>query len=361
VSQSPNVLGAAGGESERVSVLGRVTALLDLGRPREAAAELQRGLAQTPEDHTLWYLLSLVWTELDDHQQALHAAQRAVSFDPQSAQAQRALGLALWNTQVMGRSLWRLRGWGSGNAGRITRPALAALHEALRLDPEDASTRTVLSGLQMQMGQLAQARTQLEAVLQGQPQHQAAQLGMANLALRLKQPAEAEQRAIQVLALDPLSGEALHLRARAQLQLGQPDQAFRTALAAVKLDPASAEAQARFAALIDEYLPRSFIGIWGLAWRELRNGYRRSRLSPEVRAQIDRIQANSGALPPPLLWTHPGLRLLLLGLVVVLSVLYVVLPTQPFLRTLLEVVRLVFFALVIWAWLRRRKHARGRR
>jgi len=254
--------------------------------------------------------MSLVQTSLGEHKQALDSARRAAALGPDSSEAQRTLGVTLWNTQVLGRPLGLL--WLShlGMRGGLAAPALAAMHESLRLDPHAAETYVALADMCVDLGDLKRGETHLKAALEQEPGSTEARLGLVKLALQHKKPAQAEQQALAVLALDSQSVRALELLARAQLRLRRPDQAFRSALAAIKLDPASTYAQMQFTALFDEYLPQpaaQFL-MFDKAVVSIRNAHRRTKLSPEVQAQLQQVRR-----PAPLGTASPAARLAMYG------------------------------------------------
>jgi len=286
----------------------RAVALLDLGRPKEAAAEVSRALAHFPEDASLWRLLSQLQTDLDDFPQALDAARRAVGLEPESSGGHIILGFALWNTQVRGKASGRLRRW--PGAWRVAQPALDAMQQALRLEPESEQAQLALAQLYLLMNQPRRATPLIEAVLHASPQQQTAQLYAADAQLQLGQLGAAEAQVRAVLASDPQCKAALHLLSRVSLRRGQAEEAFTAALSAIRLDPADAGAQAHFKSLVHEYLPLPL--AWqSPAWRVVivphavvlvpllalgvwvRTLYRVRRLSSSTRAQIRRVRGSS--------------------------------------------------------------------
>ncbi len=340
-----------------IGVWTRVSALLDLGRSREALGELGRALASAPEDAALWRVMSLVQISLGEHREALESARRAAALEPGSSDVQRTLGTALWNAQVLGRPmalLWlsRLRA-----GGGVAAPALAALHESLRLDPHDAETHVTLAGMQLDLGDLKRAETHLKVALEQEPGSAGARLGLAHLALRRKRPAQAEQHAKEVLAQDPQSVRALEVLARAQLRLRRPDQAFRSALAAVKLDPASTYAQMQFTALLDEYLPQPAAQFltFDKVVVSVRNAHRKTKLSPEVQEKLRQVRRPERVGTARL---TPRIRLAVYGVGAVLALISWLLSGNNFDRA-----EHIFFGtlyaglalLVIWTVVRRRR------
>lgn len=340
--------------AEEVGVWTRVSALLDLGRPQEARAEAGRALTSAPGDADLWRLMSHIQGSLGEHGRALESARRAAALEPESSEAHSTLGVALWNAQVLGQPPGWIRLSRLRRQGGVSEPALSALRESLRLDPSDTGTHVTLARMLLDLGRLKTAETHLQAALQQEPHSQAAHLGLARLALRRKRPAQAEQHTREVLAQDPQSLRALELLAQAQLKRRQPEQAFRSALAAVKLDPANVYAQAQFRALLDGYLPQPAAQtlIFDVAVVSVRNAYRRSRLSPEIRAQLGNVRRTE--LPVA---KRPVVRLMIFGAVALVMLVSLRVPRATFQR-----VETVFFVTlytglalwIIWTVVRRR-------
>lgn len=326
-------------------VWARVSALLDLGRSREAQAELGRALASTPDDAGLWRVLSHVQGSLGEHGEALVSARRAAALEPGSSEAQSTLGVALWNAQVLGQPAGWIRLSRLRRQGGVAAPALAAMHRALHLDPHDADTHTTLGGMYLSLNDLKRGETHLRAALGEEPHLGSAHLGLAHLALKRSQAAQAEEHARNVLAQDPQSVRALELLARAQLRQRQPDQAFRSALAAVKLDPASDYAQAQFRALHDGYLPQPAAQtlLFDAAMTSVRNAYRRTRLSPEVRMQLRQVQR-----PELPLVRRPLPRLLIIGVVAALVLLSLRVPHQTLQRIELTFFGALYAGIAVW-------------
>lgn len=294
--------------SETEQAWPRILALLDLGRPREAAAEATRALAHDPDDAALWRLLSQIYAELDDYPQALEAARRSVSLDPENSHSHLRLSISLWNAQVLGLSFGRFRRW--SGAWKAAEPALAAMHEALRLEPDNADALASLSQLHLMMNQPRQAHERAGAALHLEPQHRMAQLFLAQALLELRRLGEASELLRALLADDPNFAPALHLLSRVSLRQGRAEEAFTAALTAIRLDPANAEAQEHFKTLVHDYLPFPFswrspawrvailpqavvlvpflaLGIW------IRTHYRVRKLSPQTRAQIRRVRVST--------------------------------------------------------------------
>ncbi|WP_170928636.1 tetratricopeptide repeat protein [Deinococcus hopiensis] len=277
----------------------RATALLELGRPHEAAAELHQALAQSPGDALLWRLLSQAHTDLDQYGQALEAARKAVVCAPEDYASHYALGVALWNMQVRGR---RYNGL-FAPARRASAPVIAALREALRLEPGDPSVHATLGRMLLLVGEEREAEALFQAALHVQPRYVEGQLGLATVALRRKQAQEAHDLASRVLEDEPLHTGAMQLLARASLMQGEANAAFTTAFAAVRLRPADRQGREQLETLIETYLPRPFgkhspalrflivppalpAALMVAAWVWLRTLYRLQRLRPGVRAQV---------------------------------------------------------------------------
>ena len=305
----------------------RILAFLDLGRPAQAAAETIRALSRDPEDASLWRALSQIYTLQGEYPRALEAAERSVGLAPDSSGAHLSLGIAIWNVRVRGKKIW-------SGAGRAAQSALAAVNEALRLEPGSIDALLTLANLHLLMGKPRLAQPLIKAVLHAQPHHQTALLYLAEVWRQQKQPALAEQQLRRLLANDPNNAEALHLLSRISLRRGQAEEAFTAALAVIRLDPTNAGAQAHFKTLVQEYLPFPTsalryvvlphlivivpfvaLGIW------LRNLYRLRQLSPHTRMQIRRVRGFA------LNWRSPVV--LYLALCLVIFALVFALPHLP--------------------------------
>ncbi|BDP40836.1 hypothetical protein DAETH_08050 [Deinococcus aetherius] len=103
--------------AESASPLTRSSALLELGRPREALAVLREALLRDPDDPALLVRVVDLLVDLNEGPEALRMARRAVAADPGWA----------WTQVVLARAYRRL-----GQHGE----ALAAAREALRLEPD---------------------------------------------------------------------------------------------------------------------------------------------------------------------------------------------------------------------------------
>ncbi len=329
------------GPDDALVTFQRVSALLDLGRPQEAAGELSRALARSPDDPVLWRLMSLVRGDLNEYPEALEAARRAVALSPDESRSHVVLSVALWNAQVVGRRLTRMFPHApKTGVVAVSAPALAALREALRLDPHNTKAHIHLADVLLWLRKRAEAKRHYELALQDDPGSQDAQLGLARLTLK-RRPAEAERRVRSVLAEDPNSVPALQMLARTQLRRRQGKDALDTALAAVRLDPANAGAQQQFRETVGDYLPlpSGKIQMLDAAFVWTRNRWRLARLSPEMRAQVREVHRQQ----PRSVWRHPAIRIV----TVLLVVAYVTLPifVPPPLGPLIGTVfRVVFFA-----------------
>jgi len=357
----PDTAPEAGPDDELITMQ-RVSALLELGRLQEAAGELSRALARSPEDPMFWRLMSMVRGDLAEYPEALEAARRAVALAPGESRSHVVLGVALWNAQVVGQRLSRVfRHAPTSGVVAVSAPALAAMREALRLDPHAAEAHVYLADFLQWLNKRAEAKRHYELALQGDPANADAQLGLARLTLK-RRPAEAERRVREVLSEDPASVQAMGLLARTQLRRRQGRAALDTALAAVRLDPANTEAQRQFRETVNAYLPvpSSEVLMTDSAFVWMRNRWRMSRLSPEMRAQVWAIHRQQ----PRSAWRHPAVRVLTLVLVMayVLSPIFVPPPLGPRIEALFKAA--FFAALAIWfvtsvGWGIRKRRAGG--
>jgi tetratricopeptide (TPR) repeat protein len=108
--------------------LGRIGALIDLGRYEQADQRLRSLLANNPDSAQGWIWLASVSRQLHRASESVAAAQRAVAIAPESASSHIALSEALV-------------------AVRRRREAVSAAREAVRLAPNSAATHYTLANV----------------------------------------------------------------------------------------------------------------------------------------------------------------------------------------------------------------------
>ena len=125
--------------------------LSQLGRPREAVAELQEAVRLAPRDAEFRFKLALAWNELGDSRQVLAQLEEAVKLDPHHARAQYNLGLAR-------------------NAAGNPTGAIQALLAAESATPNDPTIPYARATIHAQLGQRREARQAASRALELNPQ-----------------------------------------------------------------------------------------------------------------------------------------------------------------------------------------------
>jgi tetratricopeptide (TPR) repeat protein len=196
----------------------RGATLIDLGRPQEALAHLQRALAAEPGDWAAHALVALAHLRLEHHPEAEAAAQAAIRADPEQPWPQRLLAIALLRQErdaegraaaleacrldpldaqshvVLAASLQAT----GDEAGAVR----AATH-AIELDPESAEARRELGVVLLEQGRNAEAIPALEAALALDPEHAGALNDLAVARLRARRSLNPTSQFEAAAALDP--------------------------------------------------------------------------------------------------------------------------------------------------------------
>jgi tetratricopeptide (TPR) repeat protein len=153
----------------------RAHALMDRSRYRDAATWLQRGIQADPNSAECFSFLALCWMNLDDKKgEAVDAARRGVSLEPESPLTHGVLALTLLNQAKDGQD-------------EPVREALGSAQQAIQLDPDSCFAQTTL----------------------------------ARLYLRLRRWPEAEAAARKALELDTTDASAAEILSVALLQQGK--------------------------------------------------------------------------------------------------------------------------------------------
>ncbi|MDB5352246.1 MAG: serine/threonine protein kinase [Planctomycetota bacterium] len=152
---------------------------------------------------------------------ALDDVQSALAADRDSHEARLELG-------VVQQSLGNLPAAASAYDRVIASPQAGILRYAARLNR---------AKLDLDRGQVAEARDALDALVRDRPDDLSARLARAILALRTGHPTAAEADLNLLLEKAPNSAEALGFRALARLSLGRPADAEADAAQAARLDP----------------------------------------------------------------------------------------------------------------------------
>jgi tetratricopeptide (TPR) repeat protein len=199
----------------------RAALRLNVGRVRQAAADLARGLELNPRHGPAIALKTIIAVAQNDKARALSLAQRAVAVDPASAATWLALSYAR-------QARFDIEG------------ALRATQQAVARHPQDALARARLSELYLARGELAKALDAAEQAAARNPDLARTQsvLGFAQLTqLKTKEAQQNFRRAIALDSPDPLARLGLGL---AMIRQGQLTAGRRDIEIAATLDPSNA-------------------------------------------------------------------------------------------------------------------------
>jgi tetratricopeptide (TPR) repeat protein len=151
------------------------------------------------------------------------------------------------------------RGWAGfgraqAKAGR-TPQAIAALNEAIRLDPDNEDAHRALWGVYDDQGNLAGALAEAQAIARLSPADAWAQYTLGNYYAALKQmtPAiAAYDKAVEMAPKDPMPADLLSLLSDAYRNVGRPDRALASLRAAIGL-PHDGTIEGANAKLMDDF------------------------------------------------------------------------------------------------------------
>lgn len=204
-----------------------------LGRLEEGVAELRRAVELRPGYPEAWYDLGVLLREQGDLDEAVDALRRALEIDPDAAAAHAALAVAY------------------GRLGRAGEAA-AALAEADRLDPGRASAARATLALDLaREGRLDEAERELTALVETHPSAETwYNLGLVRARRGL--PAEARAAYEQALALDPSHAPAHNNLGIAHAAAGDLAAARRHLEQATAADPGYAEAWLNLGVVLDQ-------------------------------------------------------------------------------------------------------------
>jgi tetratricopeptide (TPR) repeat protein len=165
-------------------------ALLEMGRPEEAAAAFAQAAASDPTLPAAHIGLALAHLRTSDFKASCAAAERAVGADPQSEWARRLLAIALMR---LGKS----------------RPAREHALRAVELAPEQWHGFVVLAEALLGVGDLAGAEAAAERARALAPEECGPHTALSLVKLRHEDWRAAEQAAREALARDPQNVAAL--------------------------------------------------------------------------------------------------------------------------------------------------------
>ena len=132
----------------------RAHALMDRSRYQDAATWLQRGIEADPNSAECFSFLALCWMNLDEKQKdAVVAARRAVSLEPESPLAHGVLALTLLHQAKDGQD-------------DIIKEALASAQQATQLDPDSCFAHATLARLYLKLHRWPQAESAARRALE---------------------------------------------------------------------------------------------------------------------------------------------------------------------------------------------------
>ncbi|MDO7846605.1 tetratricopeptide repeat protein [Hymenobacter sp. M29] len=200
--------------------LPRVQLLLSQNRHAHAAQELRRQLAQDPHDPVAHALLAVCLLEQEQLPEAKSEAELAIHLAPEYDFAFYALALI---------------------EHRAHRPkeALAAINEALALDPNDADYYHLLGQLRLQSGQWQAALQAAQTGLGLDAEHAGLHGLRARALARQGRPAEAGHAARSALSYDASSSHTQAQAGWVALETNRPKEALEHFREALRLDPES--------------------------------------------------------------------------------------------------------------------------
>ena len=181
--------------------------LLQLGRPTDAVAPLERAVALAP-DVPLGYV------------QLAEAQRGAGRLDESEATLARGLGVAPRNAELLFAHGQLLRA-----RGRFD-PALAELEKARDLAPDDARPRAAIADLQRQAGRLDAARDEAEAAVRLDPGWSGARLALGLVLGAAGREGPAAEAFREALRLEPGQPDALFYLAAVERRAGRPERAL---------------------------------------------------------------------------------------------------------------------------------------
>lgn len=227
----PEIIGSLKEKSKVSSYIRKAADQLAVGQVKEAQANIEKVLAQEPDNSDALALEAIIFITQNDKEKALDLARRAVQFDPRSAAASIALSYAL-------------------QAGFDIRGALDVLLEAASLHPNNSLIQARLSELWLSVGELEKSLKAAQEAVALNPNIGRTQtvLGFAYLAqIKTDQARDAFEHAIVLDQALPLARLGLGL---AKIRDGDLEEGRADIEIAAALDPDNS--------LIRSYLGKSF-------------------------------------------------------------------------------------------------------
>ena len=267
-----------------VERLRRAEALLDAGRPADAAAEARQGLIDAPGDPDLLATLAFCQLRLGRARQARATAEECIRTVPDGAEGHRLLGHALLGL-------------------RRRKAALRAFETAQRLAPEHPAVLHALAHGLLALRRTARAEEVIERLSRLAPDWTETRDLRSRLAAARRQWRQAEHESRSLLAAEANHVGGLYQLALAEERQGRLREAIETMHLALRADPASRDARRELMRLIDRRfrdLPTPYlmaapifhlfaaIAVIHELGLRLTTGRMRAEHSPEVQAIIRR-------------------------------------------------------------------------
>jgi len=204
-------------------------ALHNVHRGSEAEQEVRRALSINPNSADAYTLLGIVLATRDEYPDAISALDRAVKLNPKSFDAQFYLARARYILRELPSAL---------NAARA----------AVELRPTDVEARFLLASVLDELGGNEDAAlAQYRELIARNPQDPRAYVGLGSVLTNRHQFEEARAALRHARELDPKSFDAAFYMARLLLQQGQRKQAIALFQEAIQLDPGSTKAHYQLA------------------------------------------------------------------------------------------------------------------
>jgi tetratricopeptide (TPR) repeat protein len=272
------------GPPDSVQRLRRADALLDAGRPADAAAEARQGLAAAPGDAGLLAVLALAQLRLGQAKDARATAEECVRVAPDDPEGHRLLGHALLDL-------------------RRRRAALRAFEAAQRLAPDHPAVLHALAHGLLAVRRKRHAAEVVARLSRIAPDWSATKELRSLVAAARRQWRQAEHESRSLLAAEANHLGGLYQLALAQERQGRLREAIETMHRALRTDPTSRDARRELMRLIDvrfrdppmPYLmavpffqPLAAIAGIHMLWLHLVTGRMRAEHSPEVQQVIRR-------------------------------------------------------------------------
>jgi tetratricopeptide (TPR) repeat protein len=209
------------------ALLRRAQRLLETGRNQEAADFIQNGIQHHPEEPRMYIMLATCWMRCEGrNQDAVEAARRAISLDPENSYAHGVLANVLNNSAKEGQDNMLREALDAANKAieldaeypfsheirarvllrlRRMREAEVSAREALALDPEDASAAELLIFILQRLGKDEGAGRLAEYHLERNPEDESAHSAAGWTALHSGNHQKANLHFTEALRLNPMS------------------------------------------------------------------------------------------------------------------------------------------------------------